>query len=263
MQLADATGRLSVARTARSPRLARPRAPSTRPRRRRSAAGVYGGHQVRLLTTARQGAVVEDDGEGAPGSGPLFVQAGFNLTLQTRAGAPAPARHRRRGPLGIGGAVVITLVITDRALAPIREAFATERRFVAAASHELQTPVAVIRASAEILDREHLVDAEGRPSSRTSSARPTAWAASSGTSWRWPPPRPARSRSTCAGSRSEPGSPRSGGARSWRRRRAGPALDYEPRADETVVLADARPARSDASSSWSTTPSSTRPRTGA
>ena len=47
-----------------------------------------------------------------------------------------------------------TLVVPRRALAPIRTAFAAERRFVAAASHELRTPVAIIRASAEVVQRE-------------------------------------------------------------------------------------------------------------
>ena len=44
---------------------------------------------------------------------------------------------------------------------PIRSAFAAERRFVASASHELRTPAAVVRASAEILQRENLVTPEG------------------------------------------------------------------------------------------------------
>ncbi len=53
--------------------------------------------------------------------------------------------------------------MTRRALTPIREAFDTERRFVAVASHELRTPVAIIRASAEILEREGSVAAAGQP----------------------------------------------------------------------------------------------------
>ncbi len=64
---------------------------------------------------------------------------------------------------GLAGAALVTLLVTRRALVPIRAAFATERRFVAAASHELRTPVAIVRASAEILDREHLVAADGQP----------------------------------------------------------------------------------------------------
>jgi signal transduction histidine kinase len=64
--------------------------------------------------------------------------------------------------IGVLGATAVTLLVTHRALAPIRQAFSTERRFVAAASHELRTPIAVIRASAEILDREHLVEKDGQ-----------------------------------------------------------------------------------------------------
>jgi signal transduction histidine kinase len=122
--------------------------------------GLYGETPVRLLTTVLEGAVVEDDDEELP-SGPLYVQAGFNLTLQNRLEQQLVLGIAMVGLLGIVGAVVVTLVITDRALAPIRDAFATERRFVAAASHELQTPTSIIRASAEILEREHLVGADG------------------------------------------------------------------------------------------------------
>ena len=63
--------------------------------------------------------------------------------------------------VGCLGATAVTLLVTHRALTPIRRAFATERRFVAAASHELRTPIAVIRASAEILSRERLVSPQG------------------------------------------------------------------------------------------------------
>jgi two-component system, OmpR family, sensor histidine kinase CiaH len=61
------------------------------------------------------------------------------------------------------GAALVTVLVTRRALVPIRSAFSTERRFVAAASHELRTPVTVIRSSAEILERERLVADDGRP----------------------------------------------------------------------------------------------------
>ncbi len=65
--------------------------------------------------------------------------------------------------VGLAGAALVTWLVTRRALVPVRSAFATERRFVAAASHELRTPVAIVRASAEILDREGLVAADGQP----------------------------------------------------------------------------------------------------
>jgi signal transduction histidine kinase len=63
---------------------------------------------------------------------------------------------------GLAGSALVTLLVTRIALAPIRAAFAAERRFVAAASHELRTPVAVLRAQAEVLAREDLVEADGR-----------------------------------------------------------------------------------------------------
>ncbi|HYI22355.1 MAG TPA: HAMP domain-containing sensor histidine kinase, partial [Candidatus Limnocylindrales bacterium] len=63
---------------------------------------------------------------------------------------------------GLLGAAVVTLLVTNRALRPIRTAFAAERRFVASASHELRTPVAVVRANAEILQREDLIKPEGQ-----------------------------------------------------------------------------------------------------
>jgi signal transduction histidine kinase len=63
--------------------------------------------------------------------------------------------------MGIAGAGLVTLLVTQRALKPIRQAFDAERRFVAAASHELRTPVAIIRASAEVLQREGHTTPEG------------------------------------------------------------------------------------------------------
>jgi len=117
--------------------------------------GRYGGTAIRLLTTRLPNAAVEDE-EGQR-QGPLFAQAGFNLTLQNRLEQQLVLGIGLVGLLGIVGSLIVTFFITRRALVPIREAFATERRFVAAASHELQTPVSIIRASAEILDREALV----------------------------------------------------------------------------------------------------------
>ena len=96
-------------------------------------------------------------------AGPVFLQAGFVLTLHEEQERELLLAIAIVGFLGILGAALVTLVVTSRALAPIREAFATERRFVAAASHELRTPAAVIRASAEILEREGLVEVAGRP----------------------------------------------------------------------------------------------------
>lgn len=120
-----------------------------------------GDTEIRLLTmrVASQGA--EDTAEEGGAATTRYLQAGMNLALQHRLQQQLLAAIAVIGALGILGAMIVTLFVTQRALAPIREAFATERRFVAAASHELQTPVSIIRASAEILQRERLVAGDG------------------------------------------------------------------------------------------------------
>jgi signal transduction histidine kinase len=112
-----------------------------------------GGIRVRLLTQAI------DDQAGQPAG---FLQSGFVLTLHDEQTRELLATILAASLIGLLGAAVVTMLVTRRALAPVRVAFATERRFVAAASHELRTPVAVIRASAEILQREGLVAPDGR-----------------------------------------------------------------------------------------------------
>jgi len=127
----------------------------------------FGDTDVRLLTMRVAGETTEDreseeDDEESEAAAPTrFLQAGMNMALQHRLERQLLMAVVVIGALGILGAMIVTLVVTQRALVPIREAFATERRFVAAASHELQTPVAIIRASAEILERERLVAGDG------------------------------------------------------------------------------------------------------
>jgi signal transduction histidine kinase len=63
-------------------------------------------------------------------------------------------------PLGLGGlgaALFGGLYMAGRAVRPARESFEKQRAFVADASHELKTPLTLIRADAEmVLYREHL-----------------------------------------------------------------------------------------------------------
>jgi signal transduction histidine kinase len=63
-------------------------------------------------------------------------------------------------PLGLGGlgaALFGGLYMAGRAMRPARESFEKQRAFVADASHELKTPLTLIRADAEmVLYREHL-----------------------------------------------------------------------------------------------------------
>jgi signal transduction histidine kinase len=97
---------------------------------------------------------------GEDGSPVGWLQAGIVLTLHDR---QAQALALAILVVGLVGAALATLWITGRALVPIRAAFETERRFVADASHEIRTPAAVIRSSAEVLQREDLVAPAGRP----------------------------------------------------------------------------------------------------
>ncbi len=91
-----------------------------------------------------------------------FVQGGIRLDLHDRIARTLLLAIGAVGAVGLVGAALITLLVTGRALRPIREGFEAQRRFVADASHELRTPAALIRANAEVLERENLVDDEGR-----------------------------------------------------------------------------------------------------
>jgi signal transduction histidine kinase len=60
------------------------------------------------------------------------------------------------GAGGVAGLALATLagfLLAGRALVPIRQSLETQRRFVSDASHELRTPVAVMKANAELLLR--------------------------------------------------------------------------------------------------------------
>jgi signal transduction histidine kinase len=111
------------------------------------------GLPVRILTTP-----VTNDGVIVG-----YVQGGFVLTLHDRQSASLVASVVVVALAGLVAAALVTLVVTGRSLIPIRRTFEAQGRFVADASHELRTPAALIRANAEVLDREALVSEEGQP----------------------------------------------------------------------------------------------------
>ena len=92
-----------------------------------------------------------------------YVQGGFVLSLHDRQSASLVASVGVVALAGLIAAALVTLVVTGRSLIPIRRTFEAQGRFVADASHELRTPAALIRANAEVLDREALVSEEGQP----------------------------------------------------------------------------------------------------
>jgi len=112
-----------------------------------------GGRRIRLLTARI--------GENGATAG--WLQTGTVLDVHDRQAQGLALAVLLVGAVGLAGAALATLWITGRALVPIRAAFETERRFVADASHEIRTPAAVIRSSAEVLQREGLVAPAGRP----------------------------------------------------------------------------------------------------
>jgi signal transduction histidine kinase len=111
---------------------------------------------VRLLTIR-----LSDDAQHA--SGVSYVQTGFVLRLRDEQADTLLRTIFLVGLIGLVAAAALTYIITGRALVPIRSTFARERRFVATSSHELRTPIALIRSTAEVLDREGLVAPDGRP----------------------------------------------------------------------------------------------------
>jgi len=58
------------------------------------------------------------------------------------------------GIVAVGAILLVSLLVANRAIRPVEESMARQRRFVADASHELKTPIAVISANAEAAKAE-------------------------------------------------------------------------------------------------------------
>jgi len=59
------------------------------------------------------------------------------------------------GAIGVILALAGSFLLAERALVPVRQAFAAQRTFVADASHELRTPLAIARGTAEMLQQRY------------------------------------------------------------------------------------------------------------
>ena len=119
-----------------------------------------GGIQVRLLTVP----IASGGGDDGGSSGVIgYVQGGFVLKVHDQQSQSIVAALLLVGLVGLAGAAIVTLIVTGRALIPIRRSLESQRRFVADASHELRTPAALIRANADVVEREGLLADAGRP----------------------------------------------------------------------------------------------------
>ena len=123
-----------------------------------------GGEDLRTIVAGgRQRALAHRADRRTTARSQGYVQGGFVLDLHDSQSQSLVVAVLAVGAMGLVAAALITLLVTGRALGPIRDGFEAQRRFVADASHELRTPAALIRANAEVLEREGLVAGDGGP----------------------------------------------------------------------------------------------------
>lgn len=96
---------------------------------------------IRLYSLA-----VQDDGNNM-----AVVQVGRSLAEHERQLTTLLMTLAVAGGVGLALAAVGGLILTGRALRPIRASFERQRAFVSDASHELRTPLTIIRGNAELV----------------------------------------------------------------------------------------------------------------
>lgn len=122
----------------------------------------HGESAYRLYTVA-----IHDEDENGKVIG--VVQAGISLRARARQLDDLLLILAGAGAGALTLSCLASLFLADRALRPMRLAFARQRQFTAAASHELRTPLAIMRSQAEVLART-LQRAVAYPPARTEAA---------------------------------------------------------------------------------------------
>lgn len=118
---------------------------------------MIGGVEYRLMTLP-----VRHPDAGADGELLGYVQVAGRLDISTAQQENLLTTLLIFGGLELAAALLVSVLVTRRVIAPIAAAASRERSMIAKASHELRTPTSVILSSAEILEREGLVKPAGR-----------------------------------------------------------------------------------------------------